>query len=81
MHARRLRDALDLSEVERLETRYMIYRVFVVSLVGLIAAVLARIPWFPSRGGLIYFLLIPILRGFRIVHRHQRAALAAAQTK
>jgi uncharacterized membrane protein len=81
MHAWRLREALDLSELEKLETRYIICRVFAVGIIGLIVGLLARMPWFPSRGGLIYFLLIPILRGFRIVHRRQRAALVAAQTE
>jgi hypothetical protein len=79
LHAWRLRSALDLSEVEKLETRYIICRVLTVSIFGLIAAVLARMSWFPSWGGLIYFLLIPILRGFRVVHRLQRAALLSAQ--
>jgi hypothetical protein len=74
-----LRDTLELSEVEQLETRYIVGRVFFVSVVGLIAALLARMPWFPSWGGLIYFLLIPILQGFRLVHRRRRAALLAAQ--
>ena len=75
LHAWRLRDVLDLSQVEKLETRYIIYRVLAVAVVGLMAAGLALMPWFPSWGGLIYLLLVPILRGFRIVHRRQRAAL------
>jgi uncharacterized membrane protein len=79
LHAWRLRDTLELSEIEKLETRYIVGRVFFVSVVGLIAALLARMPWFPSWGGLIYFLLIPILQGFRLVHRRRRAALLAAQ--
>src|SRR5262249_37303937 len=81
LHAWRLRDSLDLSAVEKLETRYIIFRVFFVSVVGLVAAVLAQMPWFPSWGGLTYFLLIPILRGFRTVHRRQRAALLATQSQ
>jgi len=75
LHAWRLRDVLDLSQVEKLETRYIIYRVLAVAVVGLMAAGLALMPWFPSWGGLIYLLLVPILRGFRIVHRKRRAAL------
>src|ERR1700758_2702161 len=35
LHAWRLRDSLDLSPVEKLETRYVICRVFFVSIVGL----------------------------------------------
>jgi uncharacterized membrane protein len=38
LHAWQLREALDLSEIERLETRYIIYRVLAVAIVGLIAA-------------------------------------------
>jgi uncharacterized membrane protein len=79
LHAWRLRDALDLSGIERLETRYIIFRVLAVAIVGLIAAALARIPWFPSWGGLIYLLLIPILRGLRFAHRRHRATLLASQ--
>jgi hypothetical protein len=81
LHAWRLRDALDLSEIEKLETRYIICRVLAVAIVGLIAAGLAQMPWFPSWGGLIYLALVPILRGFRMVHRRQRAALVAAEAR
>ena len=81
LHAWRLRDALDLSEMEKLETRYIICRVLAVAIVGLIAAGLAQMSWFPSWGGLIYLLLIPILRGLRFAHRRHRAALVAAQTQ
>jgi len=79
LHAWRLLDALDLSEIEKLETRYIICRVLAVAIVGLIAAGLGRMSWFPSWGGLIYLLLIPILRGLRFAHRRHRAALLAAQ--
>jgi uncharacterized membrane protein len=79
LHAWRLRDTLELSEVEQLETRYIVGRVFFVSVVGLVAALLAHMRWFPSWGGLIYLLLIPILRGFRMVHQRRRAALLVAQ--
>jgi len=78
LHAWRMRDALNLSAIEKLETRYITRRVFAVSVFGLIAASLAQMPWFPSWGGLIYFLLIPILRGLRMVHQRRRAALLAA---
>ena len=75
LHAWRLRDNLDLSELEKLETRYILFRVFFVSVVGLIAAIIAQMDWFPSWGGLVYLLLIPILRSFRMMHRRHRAAL------
>jgi hypothetical protein len=75
LHAWRLRDALGLSEIEKLETRYIIYRVLAVAVFGLIPAALALTSWSATGDGLIYLLLIPILRGFRIVHRRRRAAL------
>jgi uncharacterized membrane protein YkvI len=78
-HGWRLRDALGLSQLEKLETRYIIFRVLAVAVVGLIAAGIARMSGSPSWGGLIYILLIPILRGSRMVHRRCRAALVAAQ--
>lgn len=79
LHAWRLRDSLELSELEKLETRYIFCRVLFVCLVGLIAGVLAQMSWFPSWGGLIYFLLIPILRAFRVVHLRRRAAILATE--
>ena len=75
LHAWRLRDVLGLSEIEKLETRFVIYRLLTLAAVGLVVAGLALLPVFPSWAGLIYFLLVPILRGFRIVHRRRRAAL------
>src|SRR5690349_2560577 len=79
LHAWRLRDSLELSGLEKLETRYIFWRVLFVSVVGLVAGIFAQMAWFPSWGGLIYFLLIPILRGFPVVYRRQRAAMLAAQ--
>jgi hypothetical protein len=75
LRAWRLRDSLGLSEIEKLETRYIIYRVLTVAIVGLIAAVLALISWSATGDGLIYLALVPILRGFRIVHGRRRATL------
>ncbi len=79
LHAWRLRNALDLSEIEKLDTRFGIYRLISVVIVGLSAAGLALIASFASWAGLSYLLLFPTLRGFRIVHRRRRAALLAAQ--
>ena len=78
IHAWRLRDALELSEIERLDTRFGIYRLISVVAVGLAAAGLALIPSFSGWAGLIYLLLFPTLRGFRMVHRRRRATLVAA---
>jgi uncharacterized membrane protein len=78
LHAWQLRDGLDLSEIEKLETRYIMWRLVAVAALGLVVAVLARMAWFPSWGGVIYLLLIPILRGSRMVHCRRRAALFSA---
>ena len=75
LHAWRLRDVLGLSEIEKLETRFVIYRLLTVAAVGLVVAGLALLPLFPSWAGLIYFLLVPIMRGLRMMHRRRRAAL------
>jgi hypothetical protein len=79
LHAWRLRDALDLSEIEKLDTRFGIYRLISVVIIGLSAAGLALIRSFAPWAGLIYLLLFPTLRGFRMIHRRQRAALLAGQ--
>jgi len=68
----------DLSAIERLEIRYIMFRVLAGAIVGLIAAGLARTRRFQSWFGLIYLLLIPILRGLRFAHRRHRATLLAA---
>lgn len=81
LHAWRLRDVLNLSELEQLDTRYIIYRLVAVAIVGLIAACLARMPWFPSWGGYIYFILVPIMRISRIIHRRRRAPFLATATE
>jgi uncharacterized membrane protein len=78
LHAWRLRDALDLSQIEKLDTRFAIYRLSSVVVVGLVAAGLALISSFSAWAGLMYVLLFPILRGFRMIHRRRRAALIAA---
>ena len=78
LHAWRLRDALELSEIEKLDTRFGIYRLSSVVILGLIAAALALIRSFSAWAGLIYLLLFPILRGFRMIHQRRRATLIAA---
>jgi hypothetical protein len=78
LHAWQLRDALELSEIEKLDTRFGIYRLSSVVVLGLIAAGLALIRSFSAWAGLIYLLFFPILRGFRMIHRRRRVALIAA---
>ncbi len=77
VHAYRLRDTLELTELERFDTRYLITRLLTVASVGLIAAALACIPAVRDWSALIYFSLFPILRVSRIVHRRRRAGLVS----
>src|SRR6266480_3753748 len=65
LHAYRLRDALKLTELEKFDTRYQIYRLLTLVAIGLIAALLARIPFLRNWSSLIYLLLFPILRTSR----------------
>jgi uncharacterized membrane protein len=78
LHAYRLRDDLELNELERFDTRYQIYHLLILVVVGLIAAAFARVPEAVHWSGLIYLLLFPLLRLQRIIHRRRRAPLAAA---
>jgi len=80
LHAYRLRDTLDLSELERLDTRYFIRRLGTLVAVGLIAAGLAQTPWFREWGGLVYLSLFPVMRIFAFLHRRERRPLLAATT-
>ena len=80
LHAWRLRDALDLNELEKFDTRYQIFRLLTLTAFGLIAAVLACIPVLRSWSTLVYMLLFPILRTSRMIHRRRRAPYLAAAT-
>lgn len=75
VHAYRLREALELTELEKFDTRYQIYRLLILVGVGLLAALLARMPGPLQWSTLIYLALFPILRVQRIVHRRKRAPL------
>ena len=79
LHAYRLRDELELTQLERFDTRYLIMRLLILVAFGLIAALLAYIPSTRNPSGLIYALLFPILRTARIIHRRRRAPLLAQQ--
>src|SRR4051812_44350055 len=57
LHAYRLRDALELNDLERFDTRYQIFRLLTLTGMGLIAALLACIPVLRSWSSLIYILL------------------------
>ena len=73
LHAWRLRDALDLSELERFDTRYLVCRLLTLSAFGVVGAGLAQIPAVRDWSALVYILLFPVLRISRFVHRRRRA--------
>ena len=73
-HAWRLRDGLGLSDLERLDTRYLIGRLLSVSAFALIVAGVARLSWFSPWGGYVYFLIFPMLSIQRRLHMRRRAA-------
>ena len=72
LHAYRMRDALELTELERFDTRNQLVRLSALIAIGLAAALLACIPSVRNWSTLIYLLLFPILRTFRIIHRQHR---------
>jgi hypothetical protein len=78
LHAWRLRDALELTELERFDTRYVIARLWTLTAMGLIAAGFACIPILRTWSSLVYLLLFPILRISRAVHRNRRKRYASA---
>ena len=81
LHAYRLRDALELTELERFDTRYQIFRLLTLTVFGLIAALLACIPVLRNWSSFVYVLLFPILRMSRTIHRRHRAPYLAALTR
>ncbi len=78
LHAYRLRNVLDLTELEKFDTRYQIARLLTLVVVGLVAAVLACIPGVRNVSSFVYMLLFPILRISRVLHRRRRAPYLAA---
>src|SRR5207237_3290630 len=72
LHAYRLREVLELNELERFDTRYQIFRLLTLTVVGVVAAVFACIPVLRNVSSLVYILLFPILRTSRIIHRRRR---------
>jgi hypothetical protein len=78
LHAYRLREVLELTELERFDTRYQIFRLLTLVAVGLIAAVLACIPFTRNWSSLVYIILFPILRTSRVIHHRRRAPYLAA---
>jgi len=80
LHAYRLRDALELTELEKFDTRYQIFRLLTLVAFGLIAALLACIPVVRNWSSLVYILIFPILRTSRAIHRRRRTPYLAALT-
>jgi uncharacterized membrane protein len=78
LHAYRVRDELELSELEKYDTRYQIYRLLTFVGVGLLAAALARVPVLLQWSGFTYIVLFPILRIARVIHRRNREPYLAA---
>ncbi|HEY2801423.1 MAG TPA: TMEM175 family protein [Chthoniobacterales bacterium] len=78
LHAYRLRDALGLNDLERLDTRFQILRHSCLIVIGLLGALLAQFRAIVGWSACIYFALFPILRAHRIVHRRKRAPLLPA---
>jgi uncharacterized membrane protein len=74
LHAWRLRSALELNELEKSDTRYVMFRLLTLVAFGLIAAGLALIPAVRDWSALVYILLFPILRTSKVIHRRHRAA-------
>lgn len=77
-HAYRLRDELELNELERFDTRYAIWRHFMLVSIGIIAAILSRFPSIVGYSAFTYLALFPMLRGQRLLQRRRRAPYLAA---
>ncbi len=73
LHAWRLREALELNELEKFDTRFVLFRLLTLVGFGVIAAGLACIPAFRNWSAMFYILLFPILRISRVIHRRRRA--------
>lgn len=80
LHAYRMRDALELTELEKFDTRYQIYRLVTLVGMGLLAALLACVPLFGNWSSFVYILLFPTLRTSRTIHRRRRTRFLAAQS-
>ncbi|HEX4639865.1 MAG TPA: TMEM175 family protein [Chthoniobacterales bacterium] len=77
IHAWRLRDALELNELERLETRFLLMRMATFVVTGICAAALASFPRTLRWSGLCYLLLFPIMMLQSARQRRKRAPFLA----
>jgi hypothetical protein len=80
LHAWRVRDALELNELEKFDTRYVMFRLVTLTVIGIIAAGLACISVVRDWSTLVYLLLFPILRTSRIIHSRRRERYLNAVT-
>lgn len=77
LHAWRLRDALELTALERMETRFRLLRMAIFVGVGILAAALAHFPQTLSYSGFCYIILFPLMRVLSVIHKRQRTPLLA----
>ncbi|MEP6811294.1 MAG: TMEM175 family protein [Chthoniobacterales bacterium] len=73
LHAYKLRNELELTELEKLDTRSQIWRFVILASVGILASILACFPPFVRYSSMIYLSLFPLLRAQRIWHYRRRA--------
>jgi uncharacterized membrane protein len=72
VHAYRLRESLELNELEKFDTRYIIARLFTLAAFGVIAAGLAQISALRNWSSFVYLAIFPILRVSRVIHDRRR---------
>lgn len=77
LHAWRLRDGLALNELERMETRFLLLRMSLFVVMGLVAAALACSRRTLSYSGFCYLLLFPIMRIQSFRQKRKRAPFLA----
>jgi uncharacterized membrane protein len=78
LHAWRLRDALELTPLERADTRHQLSKMLLLVAIGLTAAALSSQRRTLSWSGLPYLLIFPMMRAHAFAHRRRRAPLRAA---
>jgi hypothetical protein len=81
LHAWRLRDELELNELEKFDTRQQIFRFALLIAVGLAAAILAQFRTTLNWSGFCYLLLLPILRIHSFAHRRWRKRFQSESVK
>ena len=79
-HAWRLRDVLDLSDIEKSDTLYLIQRLVSVALFAFVIALLVRFGSLPPSSGYLYFLIFPMLRLQHFFYQRRRKPIVAAST-